>query len=242
MKKSVTDVLLIIFFLIFAVNVSATPVKVISNNSSVSGSYDAAYWTIWDENEGPPSGLVEVSGGYSNAGSAPQSGSVNFSYVDIDDFMNSVYVSAASNANLFNVLSSASANGVAYAEGSAKTDTIFRPLNDFNIINYSYQIAEPWNYNTYNLQGSLTDLTDNVVIWYEDNLVLWPGGTGTINYAFQSDHLYRIELYSHADGAQDYNTLSIGFTDLESVPEPATMLLLGIGLLGLAGVRMKFKR
>ena len=187
MKKTITNVLLIISFLIFAVNVSATPVKVISNNSSVSGSYYIDYITF-DQN-GDSYERVILSDGYSNTGTATQSGSVIH-----DDIF--AYANASSNTNFFNVSSSANAVsffGLGEANAHAKTHTIFKPLYDFNTLSFSFFVDESLNMGC-GAGGSLIDLTDNVLIWDLDMMTYPFGGNGTINYAFQSDHLYGINL------------------------------------------------
>jgi PEP-CTERM motif len=40
----------------------------------------------------------------------------------------------------------------------------------------------------------------------------------------------------------DYNGITVIDASLAAVPEPATMLLLGIGLVGIVGLRKKFER
>lgn len=234
MKKLIVTIFIIVCFSLIALDAVAHPVKVINSISHVWGDYyieygigDADNWQFM-----PP-----LQDSYDNAGSASQSGGV------------SCYtLHALSSANLFDI--SIDAYGHlwdfpfgdlvgAYPRANAQTDTTFRPLYNFNTLNFK---DVGWSDYGYNFSGSLIDLTDNIVIWNASYQAIDPYGPVAINYAFQSDHLYSVHLY--ATGTANWGdslNLSFGFTDLKAVPEPASILLLGFGLMGLAGVRRKLK-
>ena len=81
----------------------------------------------------------------------------------------------------------------------------------------------------------------------------WPGPTAeTYNYGNYStissgfvSGLNYIDFYVEGNGRTDgFGLRNVSFTarDSSAVPEPATMLLLGLGIAGLAGVRRKFRK
>ena len=86
----------------------------------------------------------------------------------------------------------------------------------------------------------LTDLTDGVELYYDD-FGFFLGYMNDFNGIIADpSHVYSLRLYAESESQDDHcwSVITANF----SVPEPATMFLLGSGLFGLVGFRRKFKK
>jgi hypothetical protein len=131
-------------------------------------------------------------------------------------------------------------------------DTGNAPFAAFGISDNSTWVADNHRLNVISMDGNQLIGTSIVHVW---DFTLNGGDGGDLTGLGQSDNVtlnsilatygtwevMRAYAYIGDTGGPSSGSVDINSITVSSVPEPATMLLLGLGLVGLAGVRRKFK-
>lgn len=229
MKKII--LLVTVLFSLNAGNIIAAPVPVtiLSSDFSISGYIDGQ--------DAPFIPQLPFSDGYDQSGSVPLSNGV----ANGDKQFATI---AQSSAGFFSVsaFAYASLNTSTDALAQASAEWIFQPTSLMDKLTISYHSGWSGSAGS-SIWGRvvLTDTTDGTEIFRKQmNVSGFQGynGSDSIDYSFQTDRAYQLHLLTTTQTCYDPISFTITASDvIPAIPESATLLLMGLGLMGLVVVR-----
>lgn len=225
--------LVTVLFSLNAGNIFAAPVPVtiLSSDFSISGYIDGQ--------DAPFIPQLPFSDSYDQSGSVPLSNGV----ANGDKQFATV---AQSSAGFFSVsaFAYASLNRSTDALAQARSEWIFQPVSLMDKLTISYHSGWTGSVGS-TIWGTvvLVDTTDATEIFRKQmNVSGFQGynGSDSIDYSFQANHAYQLLLLTAAQTCYDPISFTISANDvIPAIPESATLLLIGLGLMGLLVVRKK---
>ena len=193
-----------------------------------------------------------ISGGISDSLTGESLGYYKTATAPTTDSVSSMYGSAESRFDLTGVFATFSGGfggpggptDIASVEANASVSILFRP-------NFTGQgpLISFWGAPGTGTVGTITDITDGSLV-YQIGIYNALNEPADFTYAaWNPIHVYRFDASTGAwagirDGMSDMAGPGGLYTDIFSttVPEPATMLLLGLGLISVLGIRRKIQK
>jgi hypothetical protein len=224
-----TTLIIFLFVLLLSGVAHAGFINIISQEYKISGYVDYAYGDISDD--GTIQGYHED---YSDTSSLPVSGGV-FLPINPQGATADAYSQASGGVTseyawLYAYKYSFSSGGpdyLAFAFADAYASMTFSPL-------VSNMLVEIDNNSSFGWVG-LYDLTSGQLIANQPDKAM-----STFLISFDLSHIYEAVAGTNSYLGDDNSTEE--YFKIAPVPEPATMLLLGLGLIGLAGIRRKIQK